>query len=344
MSVAYEPRPFLHDGGYPPMDGDEPMDTGDHGASPDADHFPPDASDAVDAVAAVSVAHPVDAVDAVVNELANSVANFAVAQPEYVEAAEPGLDLPIVPAPSTATETPKGEASAVAAPHRTKAIARPYREVSRNQNGKFECTWADCTERTREFKRRCEWDKHMDKHERPYKCVEPTCQKLLGFTYSGGLLRHEREVHKMHGGPKNPVFCPHAACKRFVEGGHGFTRQENLNEHMRRVHTRNGVPVTDDATSTPPAGAAETEDSDPPSTPGAGAKRKRTADDDDDDSVLQEIKRVRDENEELRKQMGAQNEQTMLMMQKIVALQNALGTRLSADPAPDAPTADAPML
>ena len=40
----------------------------------------------------------------------------------------------------------------------------------------------------------------MDKHDRPYKCNVKGCEKLQGFTYSGGLLRHEREVHKMHGG------------------------------------------------------------------------------------------------------------------------------------------------
>ncbi|KAJ6167549.1 hypothetical protein N7497_000392 [Penicillium chrysogenum] len=38
--------------------------------------------------------------------------------------------------------------------------------------------------------------KHMDKHDRPYKCYEPNCDKIQGFTYSGGLLRHQREVHK----------------------------------------------------------------------------------------------------------------------------------------------------
>lgn len=76
----------------------------------------------------------------------------------------------------------------------------------------------------------------MDKHERPYRCEETACEKLRGFTYSGGLLRHEREVHRKHGGPKKPLMCPHLSCKR--SGGPGFTRQENLNEHLRRVHQK----------------------------------------------------------------------------------------------------------
>jgi hypothetical protein len=76
----------------------------------------------------------------------------------------------------------------------------------------------------------------MDKHERPYKCAHTGCEKLQGFTYSGGLLRHQREVHKMHGGTKEPLFCPFENCKR--NAGSGFTRKENLHEHIRRVHRR----------------------------------------------------------------------------------------------------------
>lgn len=74
----------------------------------------------------------------------------------------------------------------------------------------------------------------MDKHDRPYRCEHAECAKLQGFTYSGGLLRHEREVHNKHGGPKAQLMCPHEDCKR--HGGKGFTRKENLNEHLRRVH------------------------------------------------------------------------------------------------------------
>jgi hypothetical protein len=76
----------------------------------------------------------------------------------------------------------------------------------------------------------------MDKHERPYKCHLKGCEKLQGFTYSGGLLRHEREIHKMDGGTSKPFFCPFFDCKR--SSGSGFTRKENLAEHMRRVHRR----------------------------------------------------------------------------------------------------------
>lgn len=74
----------------------------------------------------------------------------------------------------------------------------------------------------------------MDKHERPHKCTVAGCEKLSGFTYAGGLLRHQREVHSMYGGPKASRMCPYADCKRST--GAGFTRKENLQEHLRRVH------------------------------------------------------------------------------------------------------------
>ena len=74
----------------------------------------------------------------------------------------------------------------------------------------------------------------MDKHTRPYICEEPGCENLRGFTYSGGLLRHQREVHHQHGGPRAACYCPHKDCKRST--GAGFSRKENLAEHLRRVH------------------------------------------------------------------------------------------------------------
>ena len=97
----------------------------------------------------------------------------------------------------------------------------------------------------------------MDKHDRPYKCTAPGCEKLLGFTYSGGLLRHEREVHKMHGGTKAPLFCPYAGCKR--SSGDGFTRRENLSEHIRRVHQRTTVTPVNSGASGPRSGSGTTE-------------------------------------------------------------------------------------
>ncbi|OJD29379.1 c2h2 transcription factor [Diplodia corticola] len=127
----------------------------------------------------------------------------------------------------------------------------------RNAEGKMVCNFSsDCHGVT--FDRKCEWSKHMDKHDRPYVCRHKGCEKLQGFTYSGGLLRHEREVHKMHGGTKKALFCPHQDCKRSM--GQGFTRKENLAEHIRRVHRRASGSDAAPSPTAQPGGQSKPED------------------------------------------------------------------------------------
>ncbi|KAI5303298.1 hypothetical protein KEM56_007697 [Ascosphaera pollenicola] len=117
-------------------------------------------------------------------------------------------------------------------PRPTVAVKR-NREPPRNSEGQICCDHPDCKSTAPVFRRPCEWNKHMDKHDRPYKCMEPECNKMPGFTYSGGLLRHQREVHKMHT-PAKRLMCPYPDCRRST--GNGFARHENLKEHIRRLH------------------------------------------------------------------------------------------------------------
>lgn len=154
--------------------------------------------------------------------------------------------------------------------------------------------------------------KHMDKHDRPYRCGHPSCAKLQGFTYSGGLLRHEREVHGKHGGPKEALMCPHSDCKR--HGGKGFTRKENLNEHLRRVHntkeqpspaftlTRDMriIPVADEYTAAPAVDGIYPDDAIEPSLkrrryeyPDPNGQRSASEEMED---LKQELRRLQDEN------------------------------------------------
>ncbi|KAF2489479.1 hypothetical protein BU16DRAFT_423610, partial [Lophium mytilinum] len=112
-------------------------------------------------------------------------------------------------------------------------------EPPRNTEHRIICCRKDCLNLDQTFDRKCERSKHMDKHDRPYKCTIAGCENLRGYTYSGGLLRHEREVHRMHGGSRKSLFCPFADCKR--SSGQGFTRKENLAEHIRRVHRSNNI-------------------------------------------------------------------------------------------------------
>lgn len=144
----------------------------------------------------------------------------------------------------------------------------------------------------------------MDKHDRPYKCLEPGCDKIQGFTYSGGLLRHQREVHKKNVDARKPLMCPYPDCNRST--GNGFTRQENLKEHLRRrhMHTENGA--SPDLAGLPSADIDAMRASSLPAFP--GVKRKRdsiddpslTIGDDDENGVdmRNELKRLRREVEE----------------------------------------------
>ncbi|KAK1783461.1 hypothetical protein QBC45DRAFT_88608 [Copromyces sp. CBS 386.78] len=165
----------------------------------------------------------------------------------------PQVTQPLTPAtaPSPPSQHPQEQSPTTpVAPSsgRIKPIPKPVRQATKNAEGKFVCMWPGCVEDVKEFGRKCEWNKHMDKHDRPYKCGAVGCEKLPGFTYSGGLLRHEREVHGKHGGPKNPLHCPHESCKRAT--GKGFSRLENLNEHLRRVHTHGNADGTTATTTT----------------------------------------------------------------------------------------------
>ncbi|KAF2103241.1 hypothetical protein NA57DRAFT_52767 [Rhizodiscina lignyota] len=101
-----------------------------------------------------------------------------------------------------------------------------------NGDGEFICTIdQDCKDLT--FNRRSEWKRHIEKHTRPYKCEEPNCDRLEGFTYGSGLTRHLREVHGK--GANRSFFCPEANCKRHT--GRPFSRTQNRDEHIRRVHS-----------------------------------------------------------------------------------------------------------
>ncbi|KAI1272456.1 hypothetical protein F5Y07DRAFT_392001 [Xylaria sp. FL0933] len=196
---------------------------------------------------------------------------------------------------------------------RMKPIPKPQRQIVKNREGKFICTWHNCNAAIKEFSRKCEWNKHMDKHERPYKCLSVGCENIPGFTYSGGLLRHEREVHHKHGGPKNPLYCPHKGCKRHKNSS--FARLENLNEHLRRCHTTNGFDPT-----------AQNEDLEQPT---GSSRIEALPRKPDEDELREEVKRLRSENQELRRKIEAGYLQQSAMMEQIDFLEKEKAALLS---------------
>ncbi|RDL39201.1 uncharacterized protein BP5553_03541 [Venustampulla echinocandica] len=226
-------------------------------------------------------------------------------------------------------ELPAKEESDAPSPGRSRPIPKPDREVTKGEDGRFVCTWVGCVEEVTSFNRKCEWSKHMDKHDRPYKCPAEGCEKLPGFTYSGGLLRHQREVHNLHGGPRKQLNCPHPNCKR--HSGKGFSRQENLNEHLRRVHT--DAEQVENGGGGGGGGGDETEDD---ASERAGMKRKRGPGRGDDADLRTEMARLRTENEELRRQSELQNQQTQELMRQLQNLQALVGSRIGQGQAPQA--------
>ncbi|KAI4286996.1 MAG: hypothetical protein L6R35_003753 [Caloplaca aegaea] len=164
------------------------------------------------------------------------------------------------------------------------SIGRKGEEPPRDASGQMTCNHPKCVSTSPVFARRCEWTKHMDKHTRPYICNLPGCEKVRGFTYSGGLSRHQREVHREYGGPKASYMCPHEDCKRST--GSGFSRRENLQEHLRRVHRQVGEAEVEKLTPTEMTSPATTKP----------RKRRRRFDDEDDDQakpILHEPKKRR---------------------------------------------------
>ncbi|KAK1756135.1 zinc finger protein GLI2 [Echria macrotheca] len=128
-----------------------------------------------------------------------------------------------------------------------------YKNAYPQADGLFHCPWegeATCNHKPEKLK--CNYDKFVDSHLKPYRCKVEGCQNAR-FSSTACLLRHEREAHAMHGHGEKPYLCTYEGCER-SQPGHGFPRQWNLRDHMRRVHNDNGT--TTQAASPPPSGAA----------------------------------------------------------------------------------------
>lgn len=74
--------------------------------------------------------------------------------------------------------------------------------------------------------------KFVDSHLKPYRCT--SCEGLR-FSSTAALLRHEREVHALHGHDSKPYLCTYEGCER-ATSGNGFPRRWDLRDHLRRVH------------------------------------------------------------------------------------------------------------
>ena len=104
--------------------------------------------------------------------------------------------------------------------------------------------------------------------------------------------------------------CPYADCNR--SAGHGFTRQENLKEHLRRRHMHTGNGPTTDVGIMPQAEFDGLRDSSVPDSTGNRRKRESIDDvsgvivDGDENGVelRNEVKKLRHEAEEKDRRLG----------------------------------------
>ncbi|PHH64701.1 hypothetical protein CDD81_4142 [Ophiocordyceps australis] len=123
-----------------------------------------------------------------------------------------------------------------------------YKNAAPHKDGLFHCPWEpQCSHKPEKLK--CNYDKFIDSHLKPYRCKVKTCQAAR-FSSTACLLRHEREAHGLHGHGEKPFLCTHVGCERSTTG-HGFPRQWNLRDHMKRVHNDHSS-----SSGSPPAASA----------------------------------------------------------------------------------------
>ncbi|KAG8525675.1 uncharacterized protein KY384_000435 [Bacidia gigantensis] len=104
----------------------------------------------------------------------------------------------------------------------------------RGQDGLYHCQFEveGCNHPPEKL--RCNYEKHLNTHLKPYRCKFLECSELK-FGATAVLLRHERESHGLHGHGNKPYLCLYTDCER-SQPGQGFPRQWNLRDHLRRVH------------------------------------------------------------------------------------------------------------
>ncbi|SPJ73592.1 uncharacterized protein FTOL_03322 [Fusarium torulosum] len=188
-----------------------------------------------------------------------------------IQCQSPSLDqtIPLIPEDVTGKTIPSlddfSTTSAFTGPRRQNSDGESardhdlYKKAAPFEDGLYHCPWEgqpSCGHRPEKLK--CNYDKFVDSHLKPYRCKAESCEGAR-FSSTACLLRHEREAHGLHGHGDKPFLCVYEGCERAVSGN-GFPRQWNLRDHMKRVHNDHGS-----SSGSPTTGPAQ---------PAKGRKRK----------------------------------------------------------------------
>jgi len=137
------------------------------------------------------------------------------------------------PVPESPNATSDGETSGSSTESSTPPRSHHLYNAGPTEDGLYHCPFAateDCGHEPKGLK--CEYDKYIDSHLKPFRCRHDKCSDLQ-FSSTACLLRHEREAHEMHGHEES--LCEYPPCNRSLPGN-GFRRSYNCKDHMTRCH------------------------------------------------------------------------------------------------------------
>ncbi|EME44982.1 hypothetical protein DOTSEDRAFT_128368, partial [Dothistroma septosporum NZE10] len=95
-----------------------------------------------------------------------------------------------------------------------------------NDDSTWSCSYPGCR-CGHKFARKCDLRKHAKRHTSVFYCRRPDCPRSA---QRGFASKKDRERHEAKHNPS--VTCQWRGCTRM------FSRQDNMRDHMRRVHSR----------------------------------------------------------------------------------------------------------
>ncbi|CAF9904117.1 MAG: hypothetical protein ALECFALPRED_004853 [Alectoria fallacina] len=105
---------------------------------------------------------------------------------------------------------------------------RSYPENPTESTQQWLC--ADC-QSSQTFKNKSEFNKHQLRHQKPFKCDVPGCNRETGFTTKNDLDRHKKSIHQVYIGKSYMCAAPHCAKKNKI-----WPRADNFRQHIIRLH------------------------------------------------------------------------------------------------------------